>query len=114
MLAEVSIGPDWYATPVALSGPNHGCRVRDEVASHSSVFIAHLEMLDSRSPIHLQRNCDRITCPILQRVQDVEIVFHLKILDCKGRPSRTRTAVVQTRIEVMNLIAEIGSLRSHV
>src|ERR1700746_1045869 len=66
--------------------------------------------------------------PSLSAFTNVEVVFHHKVLDHQGGTARARIhshtictdgnrpkqTIVQTRIEIVNLIAEIGGLQPHV
>ena len=113
---------------VTFDGPNHSCGIHDEFASHSGTCVAYFEVLASVRPVHLEGNRGRIILPVLERVYHVEVIFHLEILNCQGSSARARIhkdavradrnrpekPVVQTWIKVVDLIAEIGSLRPHV
>ncbi len=98
------------------------------MASHSSACVAYFEVLHAGSPLHVERHRHRVIRPILERIHHVEVVFHLEIFDYQGSSSRAgihkdavradrngpKEPVVQTWIEVVDLIAEIGGLRPHV
>ncbi len=98
------------------------------MASHSSACVAYFEVLHAGSPLHVERHRHRVIRPILERIHHVEVVFHLEIFDYQGSSSRAgihkdavradrngpKEPVVQTWIEVVDLIAEIGGRRPHV
>lgn len=113
--------------PGASRRPLHGRCILDELARHADSPITHLNPVRSRSPVDLERHRRWIGVPVHKRVYHVEIIFYYQIIHDKRCHSAPRVryntvrrnrdspkqAVVQTWIQVVHLIAEVGGRRPH-